>query len=134
MTGCIELVYPINEMKNKSEIAEKTDLKLLVLLNTDDKKWVKYSGHYGPPDVFNSNCGNELSGNTDNYCSISSPKTFSQSKARIKKNDQPGARCQIFKDFYLRGLRVEGECLMPGMLVLGVWGACSDFVLCTTCS
>ena len=38
MTGCIELVYPINEMKNKSEIAEKIDLKLLVLLNTDDKK------------------------------------------------------------------------------------------------
>ena len=32
------------------------------------KELVKYFHHYGPPDVSNTNCGNELSSNTDNYC------------------------------------------------------------------
>ena len=34
------------------------------------KKPVKYLSHYGPPDVFNSNCSNELCRGTDKYWSI----------------------------------------------------------------
>ena len=34
------------------------------------KKPVKYLSHYGPPDVFNSNCSNELCRGADNYWSI----------------------------------------------------------------
>ena len=76
-----------NSLRRLGWVGERIDwCKLLELLNIDDKKFLKYSGHYGPPDVFNSNCGHELSGNTDNYCSIP-PRS---PPSALSANQRPG--------------------------------------------